>query len=425
MKKRFLAVTLGLSLLLTLGVVGVSAKKVTVTYWHGWVVDHEKAAMDEVIRMFNETHPDIEVIGVAGTTNEKLLTAMAGGNPPDAASIWSTQTLAEGASRGSLVQLDPLLERDNIDRDVFVPAALATATYDGRLYGLPIVVDPFVLYYNKDLFREAGLDPNQPPLTLSELLAYDEKITRQDAAGAISTLGFNNGASTDFLYYVFGGGFYDAEAGKPIGDNPANVRALTWLVDLYNRYGTTNVMAFQNSKWANALSNPMISGAVGMQLDGDWVCLFMEKFAPDTDWGTAYFPYEDGYPERAKMSAVDGAINIIPKGAKNAEAAWEFISWFQTTPEATSLFARGIANGPPLRSVAADPDFSMVPQYKTVTDILLEGILYPWPALPYSALYYDELSKAQELALYGQKSPEKALQDMQARIEREHAKHNR
>lgn len=425
MKKRLVALILSAALIMTLGAVGVSAKKVTVTYWHGWVVDHEKAAMDEAIRMFNETHPDIEVVGVAGTTNEKLLTAIAGGNPPDAASVWSTQTVAEWASRGSILELDPLLERDNLDRSIFVPAALATATYEGKLYGLPIVVDPFVLYYNKDLFRESGLDPEQPPVTLSDLLAYEQKITKQDASGAISVLGFNYAAAVDNLYYVFGGGFFDTATDKPTGDSPANIKALTWLRDFYNRYGTNNVMAFQNAKWANALSNPVISGAVGMQVDGDWVCLFMEKFAPDIDWGTTYFPYEDGHPERAKTSAIDGAVNIIPKGAANAEAAWEFIKWFQTTPEACSLFARSIANGPPLRAVAADPSFPMVPQYKTVTDTLLEGNLYPWPALPYSALYYDELSKAQELALYGQKSPEKALEDMQKKLEREHAKHRR
>ena len=108
--------------------------------------------------------------------NEKLLAAIAGGNPPDVA-YFDRFEVGSWAAQGSLTDLTEDADQDNIEDNDYYEYAINEAKYEGKLYGLPMDTDARLLFYNKDHFKEAGLDPENPPKKIAELEEVAEKLT--------------------------------------------------------------------------------------------------------------------------------------------------------------------------------------------------------------------------------------------------------
>jgi multiple sugar transport system substrate-binding protein len=134
---------------------------VNITYWHGWAVDTEKKAMEDAVKLFNDSHPYIQVEPTSGKTNDMVLTAVSGGNPPDAWSLWSTQTLSEWASKGVISDLNDQVTA-TIDTTQFTKGALDVSMYKGKYYGLPIEVDPLSFITTRVCSKKPALTPRIP-----------------------------------------------------------------------------------------------------------------------------------------------------------------------------------------------------------------------------------------------------------------------
>src|SRR5574340_1680466 len=100
--------------------------------------------------------------------DQKLLLATAGGAPPDVVGLWSNN-MSNFADKQVLRPLDDLLARDHITRADYIPAYYDLGEYHGHMYALPTTPASVALHWNKQLFRQAGLDPERPPRTLEEL----------------------------------------------------------------------------------------------------------------------------------------------------------------------------------------------------------------------------------------------------------------
>ena len=133
---------------------------VHITMWHGFV-DIEGAAMKSMVAQFNASHPDIQVkVQYAGNTDyalQKVQTAIASGDPPDISYLYGSWA-ANIAQSPKVLDLNDYIKKDpSFGWNDFYPTEREAATVDGKIVGIPALVDNLALVYNKKLFDQAHL----------------------------------------------------------------------------------------------------------------------------------------------------------------------------------------------------------------------------------------------------------------------------
>ncbi len=214
--KKHIALLLGIACILLTGVVALG--QVAIDYWHFYGGDFG-VAHEQAIAEFNASHPDIQVtaqyIGSAWTGRDKLLTAIAAGTPPDVCLV-DDYWVPELAATGNIVKLGDYITANTVF-DVF-DLFWQSAKYNGEIWAMPYAASSLVLYYNKDMFRDAGLDPEAPPTTWGELVDCAKALTKDlDGDGQIDQWGLmmntttRSGVIYDFLPYLWqnGGELFD------------------------------------------------------------------------------------------------------------------------------------------------------------------------------------------------------------------------
>ncbi|MCL6629687.1 MAG: ABC transporter substrate-binding protein, partial [Armatimonadetes bacterium] len=323
--------------------------KIKLVVW-GLQSSEESKGLDAAVAEFERRHPNIDVkllsMGAGGMNPQKLMTAIAGKVPPDV--IYQDRfTIGDWASRDAFMPLDELIARDRekpdgIRQEEFYRACWAEATYKGRVYAIPYNTDDRALYYNRALFREAGLDPNKPPQTWDELLDYAKKLTVYDKYGNFKRIGFipNFGNSWLYLYsWQNGGEFMSPDGRKCTLNNPYSIEALEYMVSVYDALkGIEAISSFQAGFKTQEL-DPFLLGLVAMKIDGNWCLDSIALYAPDLDFAVAPAPVprarlagEGRFAGQPKFITWSGGFSLaIPTGAKHVEEAWEFIKWMSST----------------------------------------------------------------------------------------------
>ena len=404
-----------------------AAAPVHLTMWQQWGGGHEEDARKKIISDYEALHPNVTIDEVPVTDNSKILTAISGGNPPDIVDLVSSLPLGEWASKGALMPLDSLISQSGIDTSVYVPAALQAMTVSGKVYGLPFMDFNVGLVYNKALFTQAGIDPSSPPKTIEELTADAYKLTKQDANGRITQLGFlpeypgtSNGqvCTLEDAGWLFGGGWYDGTTSKVTANLPQNVAALAWEAGFYQKYGAQNIANFLQSAGAYLTAQDLLeSGKLAMVYDGPWSIAFAQANVPDLakNLAAAPFPAPAAMPQLTGTSFIDSNPQVIPQGAKNPAAAFDFIRYETTDPQVTATFAQLIQNLPQLQqtppfALASDPNFQVFIKEANSSNA------HVWPQLPFSTEYGVKLCEAQQATLYGKSTPQQALDDLQTQM---------
>jgi sn-glycerol 3-phosphate transport system substrate-binding protein len=193
---------------------------------------------------FEKENPDIRVKPIyAGTYKESLikaLTAHKSGTPPDVAVLFAVDmyTLIDADAIIAFDDLAVAAQQDKAWLDGFYPALMANSRAGGKTWGIPFQRSTILQYWNKDLFRAAGLDPNKPPMNWQEMAEFAKKLTKRDASGKTTQWGLQI-PSSGFPYWLFQGltTANDIELMNAAGtetrfDKPAAVEALQFWVDL-------------------------------------------------------------------------------------------------------------------------------------------------------------------------------------------------
>jgi multiple sugar transport system permease protein len=320
-------------------------KETRLVVWGPIFTDRTKG-WDRAFAEFEKNHPGVKIrmlsMGVGSMNPQKLITAIVGKVPPDVV-LQGRFTIADWAARDTFIPLDDYIKRDRdslyaIKPEEYFPAAWNEAVYKGKCYGIPIDVDDRILYYNKALFREAGLDPNKPPKTWDELQSYAKKLTAYNKDGSFKRLGFipNFGNAWLPLYsYENGGEFLSSDGRKCVMNNPQTVQALDWMVKNYDQFkGAEAIDSFQSGfKW-DAM-DPFLNGQIAMKVDVGMYLWLITRYNPGMDFGVAPPPsptarYEGkgmfkGKPRYQTWSG--GFAWVIPRYAKHPDLGWEFIKW--------------------------------------------------------------------------------------------------
>jgi ABC-type glycerol-3-phosphate transport system substrate-binding protein len=319
-----------------------------------------KARLQKVIDEFEHLHPNIHIaVSYAAnnlTSSQKLFLAIAGGVPPDV-TVVDGQQASEWAARGALDNITGPVRQAGISGKDFWTPRWKESVFAGRVYALPWGADPnFALAWNKKLFRQAGLNPNDPPRTMAQLDRDIRRLTVIGPEGRIIRMGLipweYGSANSLFTWaYAFGGNFYDPPRGNHlIGrvtiNNPRNIEALRWMAHYAKRYGISHVAAFQ-SNFIGVAANPFYTGQVAMTLLYIEQDSLIRRYAPTLDYGVSFIPAgpHGHYP----TGWLGGWSLAIPKGSKVTPAAFEFIRWMCASPAGTLAYGKDMAMFPAYR----------------------------------------------------------------------------
>jgi sn-glycerol 3-phosphate transport system substrate-binding protein len=308
----------------------------TITWWHA-MSGVNGDALNKIVDNFNKSQSNIKVVTVFQGTYDDLLsklnTALASNAAPALAQVYDIGQ-AYMRQSGETVPIQAFIDRDKFNTSDFEPAVLNYYKYQDKLQSMPWNASSSILLYNKDAFKAAGLDPEKPPTTFSEVTDYAKKLTKKDASGQTVQYGFGPSIygwlfeqlmATSGALYCDNGNGRDDRANKVVYNGPEGKAILDWWkagVDggyFYNpgidNAGATN--AFNAGKSAMYIeSSASLRGSVNSA-----------KFTV----GTGIYPHPDSKPATGG-NIIGGASLYIMKSrpAEEQQAAWEFIKYAMT-----------------------------------------------------------------------------------------------
>lgn len=330
--------------------------RIVLDYWEKWT-GHEGRAMQRIVDEFNNSQSRIFVrYLVTSGLDQKTLIAVAGGDPPDVVGLWN-YNVPLYAETEAIIPLDEFDSSYGVSLDRYAPAVRQLLTHPdrsgrSRLWATVNTCGTVAMYYNRGVFRDAGLDPDRPPRTIEELDEYAKKIERTRAGGDIERVGFLHAEPGWWSWiwgYHFGGTLYDAESGRARADSPENTAAFEWLQEYPRRLGPDALKKFR-SGFGTAYSSPqnaLLTGQVAMVPQGPWLANVIQTFKPDLDYGVAPFPTSAAaYREDEPVGLIDSDILVIPRGVKHPEASMEFIAYTQRPEVVEYLSTAHFKNSP-------------------------------------------------------------------------------
>ena len=306
-----------------------------ITWWHA-MSGVNGDALNKIVDGFNKSGKGITVEAVFQGNYDDLLsklnTAIASNAAPALVQVYDIGQVYMRDS-GQIVPMQAFIDRDKFDTKDFEPAVINYYKYQDKLQSMPFNASSAILYYNKDAFKEVGLDPNKPPQTFSEITDAAKKLTKKDASGQTVRYGFGPSIygwlyeqlmATSGALYADNGNGRDNKATKVMWDSDASKTILKWWKDgvdggyFYNpgidNDGAAN--AFNATKTAMYIeSTARLRGHIN-------------AVAGKFEIGTGLYPRPDGKPKDGG-NIIGGASLYIMKSrpVEEQQAAWEFIKY--------------------------------------------------------------------------------------------------
>jgi ABC-type glycerol-3-phosphate transport system substrate-binding protein len=303
-----------------------------------WTPNWGQARAAELARRFEAAHPGVRVrieATVPDGLPTRIQTALRAGSPPDVIDAQHGWVVPY-AQAGLLQPLDDALDA----RDDYSPGSLDYDTWDGKLWGLPYRLETHAVIYNKNMFREAGLDPDRPPETWDELVAAARTLTKTRADGrkqyGYAITGGGEVGNTLFrslpLIWMNGGDILSADLSKATVNEPAAVEAVTFYTDMYLTHRVSPPSTLQDDGLASR--RLFIAESVAMYQSGQFDLEPIRRENPRIDLGVMMIPHPPGKPTAA---ALGGWSFIVPKEAPHPDAAKRLVR-FLCTPENMGFF---------------------------------------------------------------------------------------
>lgn len=387
--------------------------KTTVSYWHNRTGSGLEA-LEQVVDDFNRSQDEIFVQAIYSASSEgddqRLLTAIAGGNPPDLAHF-DRFKVAQYASENSLESLTPFIERDQFEMEQYYDYASLETMYEDEYYAIPLTTDSRLLFYNKDRFEEVGLDPDNPPASINELEDAIDRLTVFNENGNIKQMGMVPWTAQGWFYtwgWAFGGEFYDEETGELTLTDPKNVDALEWLVSFAEKYDAATITSFDTAQGSNEM-DPFNLELYSMKIDGPFAISNIKQYNPDLNFGVTPIPTPTG----DQFSTWSGGTSLImPKGAKNKDEAWEFMKYFGS--EEGQRTNSEIDNQMSVIDTVNEDLYRDDPIMSEFIDILPQSNARP--PIANGQFLWNQLDKMVEYAIHGRGEPEELLEKVHKRV---------
>lgn len=244
---------------------------------------------------------------------------------------------AWSAEFGRAGWLEPIAKSE-VPTDV-LPAALDAVSWAGTVYGLPKFASAQTMFYNKQLFHTAGLDPETPPATWDEFVTAAQKLTTGGRYGFACDMGNTDGAYQNFLKVLLlnGGTMYDAD-NKPTFNDEKGVDALTRLVGLLHTQKVMNPSSLSITN-SSDLNNLFANGSTGIVFN--WPAQWAAATASSAKIGVTNIGNASLPGIAVKTASIDGSEGFaINKFSKNKQAALAWLKYVTTGPVQRQMVAQ-------------------------------------------------------------------------------------
>ncbi|MCT9929196.1 sugar ABC transporter substrate-binding protein [Planotetraspora sp. A-T 1434] len=376
--------------------------KTTITWWDyfGYSPDSDQA-VNSLIKKYEDSHPDVDIQRTAigfGDFRTKLIQAAASGNFPDIAAI-DNSDVPVFATQGALADLTSKMT-DWPQKTQYLDFVLKSVQYAGKYYGVPFRSNTTALWYNKDMFQEAGI--SSPPQTWQELRVDAKKLTNDKHSGICFSAAATEEGTWTFLPALWQAGGDVSKIGSQ-----ATVEALSYYNDLVNVDKSAPKSVLQ---WGQSdIGEQFGSGVCAMMFNGPWVLGSAEK--GKFSWGVA--PWPKGVAGTA--SPLGGEVWGISKKAANLDAVWQLADWLANPANSKDEVSKGLGSIPNRKDTLHDPAWVWHPMVKAFADQM--------PDARPRGLYgpkYAQISEAvwtmEQQVLSGAKSPQDAAVEAQTKI---------
>jgi len=401
---------------------------VNITFWHS----EPASGNDNLVKLvdrFNASQNEVKVEPTfQGNSTEltlKLIASMPSGNVPAVA--YMSEVFAQAMmDSGEITPIQEYLNQEDYDLSDFAPASIAYYTIDSTLYSMPCGLAVPLMYYNKIPFREAGLDPAQPPKDLDEVRAASEKLAQRDSAGNVTRYGLALEIQPWFFRFMVAGAGEpyvnndngrDGFATEVAFDNEAGQEFFQWWYDMvhdglalnvgWDPTGANALLAVGARKAVMVLST---SAALRSVMD------VLETGIEGVELGVAPVPGIPGKVPEGSPGVYGRSLWIMNARPKEEQdAAWKFIKWFAEPEQQAEWFA-GSGYLPVRNSAydlpAAKDIIAKYPQFEIPADLFartatttaaLGALLAPFQQVE------DSIRAAIESMLSGSASPDEAL----------------
>ena len=378
--------------------------------------------IDSMVADFEKANPDIKVKAIyAGTYQEsivKALTAFKGGTPPTLAVLLSTD-LFTLIDENAIVPIDSLASsaEDKKWIDGFYKGFMENSQTEGKTWGIPFQRSTIVMYYNKNLFKEAGLNPDKAPANWNEMVEAAKKLTKRDAAGNVSQWGVKI-PSTGFGYWMFQAMtasndtiLMNSAGTKTYFDKPGAVQALQHWVDLTTK---DKVMPAGSIEWGTTPKDFLEQkAAMVWTTTGNLTNIRTNASFP---FGVAMLP---GIKHPGSPTGGGNFYVFNKTSPAEQQAAMKFIR-FATEPARAAQWSIATGYVAPRQDAWDTPEMKKYLQDVPAADVAREQMKYGVAEL--STHDNQRVTKALndnlQAALSGTKTPEAALKDAQREAER-------
>ena len=314
------------------------APAASITWWHA-MSGVNGDAINKIVAGFNSSQSKIKVETVFQGNYDDLLaklnTAIASNAAPALVQVYDIGQ-AYMRDSGQVVPMQAFIDRDKFSTSDFEPAVINYYKYQDKLQSMPFNSSSSMLYYNKDAFKEVGLDPNKPPVTFTEVAEAAKKLTKKDASGQTTRYGFGPSVygwlfeqlmATSGALYADNGNGRDNRATKVVWNSAAGKAILDWW-----KAGVDGGYFFNPGIDNDGAANAFNAQKTAMYIESTARLRgHINTVAGKFEIGTGLYPRPDSKPKDGG-NIIGGASLYIMKSRPAAEqqAAWEFVKYAMT-----------------------------------------------------------------------------------------------
>ena len=316
------------------------------------------------------------------------------------------ENIAPYVSNDSLEDISDFWDVTGVDKSNILENVLELSHVDGKLYGTPMQYNVSYLYWNKDLFEEAGLDPEKAPATMEELAEYAVKLTNPEK----NQYGLALPTSVTYMQFLWanGGDADDPDTNTNLLNSEENVKTLEWLQDL-----TVNKKVSPSSITGPEADTMLQAGQIGMYMSGPWQINGLR--AQGINFGIA--PCVAG--SAGAFSPAGGCSYVIPKGTEESHklAAYKFMQYWLTDDILKEWSQR---NGFPVwsKTLMEDPEIQGDEVLSAISKATEIGRSYNLGYSLASQIDNDVMIPMFEKVMTGAATPEDALKEASEAMDR-------
>ncbi len=394
-------------LILFLGCSRTESDKTVLQFWQFWTDPQVKPTILKLIQKFEQENPQIKVVVTDLTwTNghEKIVVAFASHSAPDLLELGS-DWVPEFSSQKALLDLTPAVDSIKNGFRMWEPGI-----FDGKIFAFPWMLDTRVLFYNKDLMSQAGLDSQHPPQTWNELLIYAEKINHPEK----QIYGFGANAAErhrlykKFLPFLWGNGakILSEDNSTCLINSKEAVDALNFYIEL-TKFGLLDTQ--------RRLDEAFMQGKLAFVISGGWLLKEIQKNNLTLKFGVTLMPRPDknrGTP----ASFAGGEFLVISQKTKHPQEALKLVRFLTRLDNCLEL-CKAIGTPSPADTAAIHDEYYQKDPYLKIFQQQLKYSFSP-PASPKWVYIEEKIERAIEEAMYGRKTPFQTLNDAKVEIDK-------